>query len=59
MSNKKYTAKQYAQLTKEERILARSKPACGTFPGMGRARRFKDRKKEARRKACRGRVNHG
>lgn len=29
--------------------------ACGTFPGMNRARRFTDRKKRANKEACRGR----
>jgi len=39
--------------TKAEKVLARPKVACGTYPGQNRARRFKDRKKEANRKACR------
>jgi len=30
--------------------------APGVFPGMNRARTFKDRKKHADKKACRGRV---
>jgi hypothetical protein len=45
-----------ATITKTERILAATKVAVGTYPGQNRARTFKDRKKEARRKACRGRV---
>jgi len=30
--------------------------APGTFPGQNRARRFRDRKKEADRRACRKKV---
>jgi hypothetical protein len=44
--------------TKAERILARPKPAIGTFPGMNRARTFADRKRKANKSACRGRVSH-
>jgi hypothetical protein len=44
--------------TRAERILARPKPAIGTYPGQNRARTFIDRKKEAKRKACRLKVNH-
>ena len=40
-------------ITKEERILARQKIAVGCFPGMNRARVFKDRRKEANKQACR------
>jgi len=58
MARKKYTAKQYAQLTKNERIMARPKAAVGTFPGMNRARTFVDRKRKANKNACRGRVSH-
>lgn len=46
-----------ATISRLERILARSKAPVGTFPGMNRARTFTDRKKEARRKACRGRID--
>jgi hypothetical protein len=47
-------------LTAEEKILRRVKqPAIGTFPGMGRARTFVDRKHRANKYACRGRVRHG
>jgi hypothetical protein len=56
MSRKKPTQKQRAQMTREEKIVARHKPACGTFPGMGRARTFKDRKHHANKNACRGKV---
>lgn len=45
-------------MTREERILARTKVAIGTYPGQNRARTFRDRRKEANRKACRGRVAH-
>ena len=58
MSNKKPTVNQYARMTREERILARAKPACGTFPGMNRARTFVDRKHKANKNACRGKVSH-
>ncbi len=49
-------AKTPDKITREERILANAKAPVGTFPGMGRARKFKDRKREANRKACRGKV---
>ena len=40
-----------------QRIMAnRIKPAIGTFPGQNRARKFRDRKREANRQACRGKV---
>ena len=46
-------------LTAEEKILRRVKqPAIGTFPGMGRARTFVDRKHRANKYACRGRIRH-
>ena len=45
-----------ATISRIERILAAAKVACGTYPGANRARTFADRKKEARRKACRGKV---
>lgn len=48
MANKK--------LSREERILLRTKVAVGTYPGQNRARTFTDRKKAANKKACRGRV---
>ena len=43
-------------LTKLELIKARTKVPCGTFPGQNRARKFKNRKKDANKKACRGKV---
>jgi hypothetical protein len=45
-------------MTHNERIVARHKPACGTFPGMGRARTFVDRKHKANKNACRGKVQY-
>lgn len=42
--------------TREEKILARPKAACGVFPGMNRSRKFVDRKKKANKNACRGKV---
>jgi hypothetical protein len=46
-------------LTKLDLIrLRRQAEAPGIFPGMGRARVFRDRKKEARRRACRGKVSY-
>lgn len=38
--------------------LMRSATAPGTYPGQNRARVFKDRKKEASKRACRLKVNH-
>ena len=58
MSKRKPTQKQYAQMTREERIVARTKPACGTYPGANRARTFVDRKHKANKSACRGKVQH-
>ena len=58
MSKRKPTMKQYAQMTREERIVARPKAAIGTFPGMNRARTFVDRKRKANKNACRGKVRH-
>lgn len=58
MSKKKPTVRQYAQMTREERILARPKVATGTYPGQNRARTFVDRKRKANKLACRGRVGH-
>ena len=58
MSKRKPTAKQYAQMTREERIVARAKPAIGTYPGQNRSRKFVDRKRKANKLACRGRVSH-
>ena len=43
--------------TKAERILSKPKPAIGTYPGQNRSRKFKDRKKDKNKRACRGRVN--
>jgi len=44
-------------ITKLEKIKAhKTATAPGIFPGMGRARTFKDRKKHANKKKCRGRV---
>lgn len=40
--------------TKAERVLARPKVACGTYPGQNRARKFVDRKRRANKSACRG-----
>lgn len=51
-------AKTTTTITKLESIKMRTKFACGTYPGANRARKFKDRKKEARRKACRGKVDY-
>ncbi len=42
--------------TRTEKILARPKVACGTYPGQNRARRFVDRKKAANKSACRGKA---
>lgn len=42
--------------TREEKILARPKPAIGTYPGQNRARYFVDRKKKANKGKCRGKV---
>jgi hypothetical protein len=58
MARRKPTQKQRAQMTHNERIVARHKPACGTFPGMGRARTFVDRKHKANKNACRGKVQY-
>lgn len=58
MARKKHTAKQFAQMTRIERIVARPKPAIGTYPGQNRARTFVDRKKKANRNACRGKVDY-
>jgi hypothetical protein len=58
MSKRKPTMKQFAQMTRLERIVARSKPAIGTYPGQNRARKFVDRKRKANKNACRGRVSH-
>ncbi len=41
-------------ITREEKILARVRVACGTYPGQNRARTFVDRKKKANKNACRG-----
>jgi len=41
-------------ITRLDRIRIQAKVPCGTYPGANRARKFVDRKKEARRKACRG-----
>lgn len=46
------------KITKAQRIIAQTKVRVGTFPGMGRSRKFKDRKKEANRQACRNKVNY-
>lgn len=43
--------------TRAEKILARPKPAIGTFPGMNRSRKFADRKHRANKNACRGKVS--
>lgn len=51
-------AKVPTKITKLELILMRSKVRIGTFPGMGRARTFADRKKVADKRACRGRVSY-
>ena len=40
-------------LTRIEKILLRTRVAIGTYPGQNRARTFKDRKKDANKKACR------
>lgn len=58
MSNrkKKPSVRQYAQMTREEKILARPKAAIGTYPGQNRSRKFVDRKRKANKNACRGRV---
>jgi len=40
--------------TKAEKILARPRFACGTYPGQNRSRTFVDRKKQANKQACRG-----
>ena len=40
---------------KHAAILARPKPAIGTYPGQNRSRKFRDRKRHANRTACRGR----
>lgn len=58
MSKRKPTHRQYAQMTREERILARPKAAIGTYPGANRARTFVDRKHKANKSACRGMVRH-
>ena len=58
MSRRKPTMKQYAQMTREERLVARPKAACGTYPGQNRARTFVDRKRKANKNACRGKVNY-
>lgn len=42
--------------TKAERVLARPKVACGTYPGQNRSRKFVDRKKRANKNACRGKA---
>jgi len=44
--------------TREEKILARPKVACGTYPGQNRARWFADRKKKANKGKCRERVSY-
>jgi len=45
------------KISKLEKIkAARTANAPGIFPGMNRARVFKDRKKHANKNACRGRV---
>lgn len=50
-------AKTPTKITKLELIkLHRRATAPGTYPGQNRARVFRDRKKEANRKACRGKV---
>jgi hypothetical protein len=41
--------------TKAEKVLARPKFACGTYPGQNRSRKFVDRKKKANKNACRKR----
>jgi hypothetical protein len=47
------------KLSKLELIQAmRRATAPGTYPGQNRARVFKDRKKEANKRACRLKVNH-
>jgi hypothetical protein len=56
MAKRKPTVNQYAQMTREERIVARPKAAIGTYPGQNRARRFVDRKRKANKQACRGKV---
>jgi len=58
MSKRKPTMKQYAQMSRTERLLARAKPACGTYPGQNRARTFADRKHKANKNACRGKVQY-
>ena len=44
------------KISKKEILTKIKKVAIGIFPGMNRSRKFKDKKKEANRKACRGRV---
>jgi len=41
---------------RREQVLARVKVPTGTYPGQNRSRKFVDRKKDANRKACRGKV---
>ena len=48
--------KKIPKLTREEKIIARMKAHCGTYPGQNRARKFVDRKKRANKNACREKV---
>ena len=43
-------------ITRKEVILNRTNKAIGTYPGQNRSRKFVNRKKQANKKACRGRV---
>lgn len=53
-------AKTPKKLTKLELIRLHARAtAPGTYPGQNRARVFKDRKKEANRRACRGKYQPG
>lgn len=45
------------KITKKQILTEINKIRVGTFPGMNRSRKFKDRRKEANRKACRGKYN--
>ena len=45
-------------ISRIEAILAAAKAPCGTFPGANRSRKFKNRKKQANKTACRGKVNY-
>lgn len=41
---------------KNKIIVRPGKVACGTYPGQNRSRKFVDRKKQANKRACRGKV---